>query len=73
CRSLNSLSLDFQTLSGLPGTHAFTYQYDTDGNLTRRTRPDGGFMRNADCQGAEIGVASRPAGFPSGILCAPTL
>ena len=33
-----------QTLSGLPGTHTFAYQYDTDGNLTRHTRPDGSFI-----------------------------
>ena len=33
-----------QALSGLPGSHTFTYQYDADGNLSRHTRPDGSFI-----------------------------
>jgi RHS repeat-associated protein len=33
-----------QALQGLPGTHTFSYQYDTDGQLTRHIRPDGSYI-----------------------------
>ncbi len=33
-----------QTLSGLSGSHVFSYLYDVDGNLSRHTRPDGSYV-----------------------------